>query len=188
MRSKSSILSTLVPSESGLVSLQNAYQNLSAATCHPSLTGSLFGCRAGSLFDCHFQTDRYTERELENGLVEHLTRFLLELGAGFAYVGRQYRLEVDGEEFLGDAAGVNANLAARSGHRITHQSCNAHARRGFVKAQSNDPVLASQMVAFFQQLYAVEYRRALLSVAEPTASVRRSSHLAAHGEMARTPD
>ena len=55
MSSKSSILSTLVPSESGLVSLQNAYQNLSAAPCHPSLTGSLLGCRAGSLFDCHFQ-------------------------------------------------------------------------------------------------------------------------------------
>ena len=69
-------------------------------------------------------------------------------------------------QFVGDAAGVNANLAARSGNRIMHQSCNAHARREFVKAQSNDPVLASQMIAFFQQLYAVEYRGALLSVAE----------------------
>jgi len=49
--------------------------------------------------------------------------------------------------------------------RIEHQSCNAHARRGFVKAQSNNPVLASQMIAFYQQLYAVEYRGALLSSA-----------------------
>jgi hypothetical protein len=68
--------------------------------------------------------------------------------------------------FVGDAAGVNANLAARSGNRIAHQSCNTHARREFVKAQSNDPVLASQMVAFFRQLYAVEYRGALLTTLE----------------------
>jgi hypothetical protein len=68
--------------------------------------------------------------------------------------------------FVGDAAGANANLAARSGSRITHQSCNVHARRYFVKAQSNDPVLASQMVALYRQLYAVEYRGTSLSVAE----------------------
>lgn len=68
--------------------------------------------------------------------------------------------------FVGDAAGVNANLAARSGGRILHQSCNSHARREFVKAESNDPVLATQMIAMFRQLYAVEYRGALLSAAE----------------------
>ena len=68
--------------------------------------------------------------------------------------------------FVGDATGANANLAARSGKRITHQSCNAHARRYFVKALSNDPVLASQMVAMYRQLYAVEYRGALLSADE----------------------
>jgi len=56
--------------------------------------------------------------------------------------------------------------AQRCGDRIAHQSCNAHARREFAKAQSNDPVLATQMIAFYQQLYAVEYRGALLSSAE----------------------
>lgn len=69
--------------------------------------------------------------------------------------------------FVGDATGANANLSTRSGcNRITHQSCNAHARRYFVKAQSNDTVLASQMIAMYRQLYAVEYRAASLSVAE----------------------
>lgn len=53
-------------------------------------------------FDFLTLTERHTERELETGLVEHLARFLLELGAGFAYVGRQYRMEVDGEEFFID--------------------------------------------------------------------------------------
>lgn len=42
------------------------------------------------------------ERDIENALVEHITRFLLELGAGFAYVGRQVNLEVGGEDFYLD--------------------------------------------------------------------------------------
>lgn len=39
------------------------------------------------------------ERELEQGLIDHIQRFMLELGMGFAFVGRQYRLEVGGEDF-----------------------------------------------------------------------------------------
>ena len=39
------------------------------------------------------------ERDLETGLVGHIQRFLLELGVGFAFVGRQYPLEVGGEDF-----------------------------------------------------------------------------------------
>lgn len=46
--------------------------------------------------------NEYKERDLENSLVEHITKFLLELGAGFAYVGRQYLLEVGGEDFYMD--------------------------------------------------------------------------------------
>jgi predicted nuclease of restriction endonuclease-like (RecB) superfamily len=42
------------------------------------------------------------ERDIENALVRHITRFLLELGSGFAFVGRQYRLEVAGDEFFLD--------------------------------------------------------------------------------------
>ncbi len=42
------------------------------------------------------------ERDIENALIRHITRFLLELGAGFAFVGRQFHLEVDGEEFFID--------------------------------------------------------------------------------------
>lgn len=44
----------------------------------------------------------FRERELEAGLIEHLERFLMELGAGFAFVGRQVRLEVGGAEFYLD--------------------------------------------------------------------------------------
>jgi predicted nuclease of restriction endonuclease-like (RecB) superfamily len=46
--------------------------------------------------------DEAQERDIENALIRHITRFLLELGAGFAFVGRQYRLEVGGDEFFID--------------------------------------------------------------------------------------
>ncbi len=39
------------------------------------------------------------ERDLERGLLEHLRKFLIELGVGFAFVGSQYPLNVGGEEF-----------------------------------------------------------------------------------------
>jgi predicted nuclease of restriction endonuclease-like (RecB) superfamily len=42
------------------------------------------------------------ERALESALVAKVDRFLRELGKGFAYVGRQYRLDVDGNEFFVD--------------------------------------------------------------------------------------
>src|SRR3989338_8692231 len=42
------------------------------------------------------------EREIEHALVKHVTDFLLELGAGFAFVGRQVLLDVGGDEFFID--------------------------------------------------------------------------------------
>jgi predicted nuclease of restriction endonuclease-like (RecB) superfamily len=42
------------------------------------------------------------ERELEQALVERIRDFLLELGIGFAFVGSQYRLEVEGDEYFID--------------------------------------------------------------------------------------
>ena len=42
------------------------------------------------------------EHEIENALVKHVTDFLLELGAGFAFVGQQVLLDVGGDEFFID--------------------------------------------------------------------------------------
>jgi predicted nuclease of restriction endonuclease-like (RecB) superfamily len=42
------------------------------------------------------------EREIEAALVQHITRFLLELGAGVAFVGRQVHIEVGGDDFFID--------------------------------------------------------------------------------------
>ena len=53
-------------------------------------------------FDFLGLTDEAQEREIEHALVKHVTEFLLELGAGFAFVGRQVHLEVGGEDFFID--------------------------------------------------------------------------------------
>ena len=44
----------------------------------------------------------FRERELEAGLIAHLERFMLELGIGFAFVGRQYQLTVGKDDFYLD--------------------------------------------------------------------------------------
>ena len=53
-------------------------------------------------FDFLSLSEKYNEKELEDALMDNLTKFLLELGSGFAFVGRQYRFEVGGEEFFID--------------------------------------------------------------------------------------
>lgn len=53
-------------------------------------------------FDFLGLTDEAQEREIEAALVKHVTEFLLELGAGFAFVGRQVLLDVGGDEFFID--------------------------------------------------------------------------------------
>lgn len=54
------------------------------------------------VFDFLTLADDARERELEQGLLDHIQRFLLELGAGFAFVGRQVPLEVSGHDFYLD--------------------------------------------------------------------------------------
>lgn len=54
------------------------------------------------LFDFLGLGEEAHERDIEAALVEHLTQFLIELGAGFAFIGRQYHLTVGGEDFYID--------------------------------------------------------------------------------------
>ena len=51
------------------------------------------------IFDFVTLTQDYQEKELEDALTQNITNFLLELGSGFAFVGRQYKLNVGGDEF-----------------------------------------------------------------------------------------
>ncbi|HNU13485.1 MAG TPA: PDDEXK nuclease domain-containing protein [Chitinophagaceae bacterium] len=54
------------------------------------------------LFDFLGLGDEVQERELEKALIQHIKKFMLELGKGFAYVGNQYNLQVEGDEYFLD--------------------------------------------------------------------------------------
>lgn len=54
------------------------------------------------IFDFLTLSEPYAERELETELIKHLEKFLVELGAGFAFVGRQYHLEISDKDFYID--------------------------------------------------------------------------------------
>ena len=64
------------------------------------------------IFDFLTLTEPFQERELETTLVRHLEKFLLELGSGFAYVGRQVRFEVAGEDYYVDLLFYHLRLRA----------------------------------------------------------------------------
>lgn len=54
------------------------------------------------IFDFLSLDTEFREKELEAGLLRHLERFLLELGSGFAFVGRQYHLDIGDDDFYID--------------------------------------------------------------------------------------
>ena len=54
--------------------------------------------------------DRYLERDLEDAILRELETFLLELGAGFSFVARQKRIQLDGEDFYIDLLFYNRKL------------------------------------------------------------------------------
>jgi predicted nuclease of restriction endonuclease-like (RecB) superfamily len=64
------------------------------------------------IFDFLTLTEPLQERELETELVRHLEKFLLELGQGFAFVGRQHRLTVGNEDFYLDLLFYHLRLRA----------------------------------------------------------------------------
>lgn len=61
-------------------------------------------------FDFITLTDDYKERELEDALTGNITHFLIELGQGFAYVGRQVPLEIGDETLFADLLFYHLNL------------------------------------------------------------------------------
>jgi len=56
-------------------------------------------------------TGRYNERLLKDKLLNNITQFLVELGTGFAYVGKEYRIEVGNTENFIDLLFYNLNLS-----------------------------------------------------------------------------
>ena len=56
-------------------------------------------------------TGKYNERILKDALLANITKFLIELGTGFAYVGKEYRLQIGGTENFIDLLFYNLNLS-----------------------------------------------------------------------------
>lgn len=54
------------------------------------------------LFDFVTMTSKSKERDIENQLTQNITRFLLELGKGFAFIGRQYSIQLNQKEYFID--------------------------------------------------------------------------------------
>jgi len=54
------------------------------------------------VFDFMTLSEPYKEKDIENQLVKHVTKFLLELGKGFAFVGQQYHLEIADNDYYLD--------------------------------------------------------------------------------------
>ncbi|WP_044974121.1 PDDEXK nuclease domain-containing protein [Ruminococcus sp. HUN007] len=61
-------------------------------------------------FDFLTLTERYNEKELKDAIMDNITKFLLELGSGFSFVGREYRVEIGGKENFIDMLFFNINL------------------------------------------------------------------------------
>lgn len=64
------------------------------------------------IFDFTGMAEPYKERELKKALMKNISRFLLELGSGFAYVGEEYRLKVGHTEQFIDLLFYNVKLHA----------------------------------------------------------------------------
>ena len=64
------------------------------------------------VFNFLAMTEDYNERELEDALVANVTKFLVELGTGFAYMGKQYRLQVGEKEIFIDLLFYNTRIHA----------------------------------------------------------------------------
>lgn len=62
------------------------------------------------VFDFLSVSEEMQEREVEQALVQHIKKLMLELGKGFAYVGNQYNLRVDGDEYFLDLLFYNYHL------------------------------------------------------------------------------
>lgn len=54
------------------------------------------------VFDFLTLTKPYQERDIERQLISHITKFLLELGKGFAFIGQQYHSEIGDTDYYLD--------------------------------------------------------------------------------------
>jgi predicted nuclease of restriction endonuclease-like (RecB) superfamily len=139
---------------------------------------------------------RLTETELEERIITHLQAFLLELGRGFAFIGRQQRLTLDGDHFYADLVFYQIRLKCylivdlKTG-KLTHEDLgqmklyvNYYDREVRVEGDNptlglilctdkNDAVVRYVLDRDAEKIFASRYRVALPSEAELAAELRR---------------
>ncbi len=91
--------------ESGLYERQmheNKVNNFSATLPKPQSDFANYLIKDPYIFDFVQAKENADERNIEEQLTQHITKFLLELGQGFSFVGKQYHLTVGGSDFYID--------------------------------------------------------------------------------------
>ncbi|EGF31058.1 hypothetical protein IMCC9480_404 [Oxalobacteraceae bacterium IMCC9480] len=97
--------------ENRLIDRQGAtINNFSAIIPESKATVAIAMLKDPYVFDFLTLTETAKERDLENALIEHLSKFMMELGKGFAYMGRQYHLKVGEKDRYLDLLFYNARL------------------------------------------------------------------------------
>lgn len=76
--------------------------NFSKTLLHPQSELATQTLKDPYIFDFLILGEKAKERNIEEQLVKHISKFLLELGTGFAFVGNQYKLEVGNKEYYID--------------------------------------------------------------------------------------
>jgi len=80
----------------------NAIHNFQATLTQPQADLARETLKNPYNFDFLTLSNEAQERDIETALIDHIQKFLLELGQGFAYMGRQYHLNVVGDDFFLD--------------------------------------------------------------------------------------
>ncbi len=148
------------------------------------------------------ESSELREADMESALIGHLQEFLLELGKGFSFVGRQRRLTIDGDHFYVDLVFYNRLLKCfvlidlKIG-KLTHQDLGqmqlyvnyyTHEMREewenpaigiLLCADKNDTVVKYTLPKGQQQIFASRYRLHLPSEKELVAELKREQELLA---------
>jgi predicted nuclease of restriction endonuclease-like (RecB) superfamily len=97
--------------ESGLFQREgNAITNFSSALPVPQSDLAQQTLKDPYIFDFLSLAKDHNERDLENELINHISHFLLELGAGFAYIGKQVNIVVGDKDFFIDLLFYHTHL------------------------------------------------------------------------------
>ena len=86
--------------------------NFSARLSKPQSDLANYLMKDPYIFDIMGQTDKMVERDIELQLVSHITKYLLEMGSGFAFVAQQKHFEVGDSDFYADLILYNIQLHA----------------------------------------------------------------------------